>query len=285
MIELIIQNKVVNLPENWDEVNAKVLVALGEVYFKPHWSDLDKLCHVVVKGCGLQVSKYQFFKKQKIDWKYIAGQLIDNGIFEKLIFLLGAPDCDQQYFPLIDTWRYTFYGLDCSNAPLQYIRVKEWMDADQTMQECFDLINEKVEESVLEMKLNALVGILFRRHGHGAAYDKLSKDFKGDEREPYSDVLHLNGYYAKKISKIPFGKKAAILLWYWSCSRWMAEEYKLVYDGGGNGGDSHPADLVLSVAECGIFGNIEAVQNAYVHDVMLHLQRCIREAKKNERHD
>lgn len=285
MIEIDINKKLVQVEESWDELRLSTLLAIADVKFNVDASPenlLHQLNYILMNGCRLIDGIYPFNSKKipkakRADFEFLAHQLNELGIYEKMLWMLEEPKCTQQLLPVIND----LYGVVCKPIPFYNLRMKEWMLADQLFGEVIQLLvasNQFLVNTNTEELLNSFVGMLYRPKGIGKAYDNESPEYKGDIREVFNDALLDNGVYAKRAESIDITTKKAVVLWYWACRSWFVKEYKDVFDGGGDG-EAHPAELIIGVAESQVFGNKEGVENAFVHDVMIYLQRSIRNAK------
>jgi hypothetical protein len=270
MIELEINKKIVQVPETWAELNEATLLALAQVYFGD-MQPMDKLSWVLGSQLGLKKKEVK-----NADAAYVYQQLEANGVFEKMMFLLGEFECTKQLLPiLVNADKIELHSIVCEPQPLYNLKMKEWMLADQLFNE---LMAQWRNGAMAETDtLNSFVGLLYRPKGVGVKFDKLNVAFKGDVREPMNDSLLDNGVYASRVAGIAHSTKMAVVLWYWACRAWLVKEYAAVFEGGGDSG-AHPAELIIGVAESGVFGNKDAVEVAYLHDVMIYLQRAIRTA-------
>ena len=277
MIELEIKNEIVKVPEKWAELNKATLLALAQVYFDSSMLPMDKLIWVLGSNLTTTAIQSSGAKTKQPNAMYIYQQFEANGVFEKMSFMLGEFACTKQLLPvLVNDKKIELHGIVCEPLPLYNMKMKEWMLADQLFN---DLMAQLRNGSIKNDKvLNDFVGLIYRPMGIGVEFDKMNVAFKGDEREPMNDSLLDNGVYANRVAAISYSTKIAVVLWYWACRVWLVKEYKPVFEGGGDS-EAHPAELIIGVAESGVFGNKDAVEVAYLHDVMIYLQRAIRNAK------
>lgn len=125
--------------------------------------------------------------------------------------------------------------------------------------------------------VNELVAILYREAKEG--YD-FRRNPDGDARIVFNEFISQYSAH-KKISKWPEEVKRAIVYWYEACREKMISDFPDVFAGG----SGEPAkygliSVMRSVAEKGIHGNFESVEQKYVRLIMVELDEMLREAKQ-----
>jgi hypothetical protein len=129
--------------------------------------------------------------------------------------------------------------------------------------------------------LNELVAILYRPAKK--KYDR-RKNPDGDIRMEYNP--HLTPYYKKTISKWPRHIKCAIALYYEGCRNNFFDQYREVFEQDGKGGEIPPYgmwNIMRDVAEKGVYGDMDKVEEQYVDTLLMELHTVIIKTQEYEK--
>lgn len=134
---------------------------------------------------------------------------------------------------------------------------------------CFSLLSDRPE------LLNKLIAVLYRP----------ADESRADGREK----LNTKALQArtKQAEALPAHQKQAVLRFYITAKRNMLDRYDCwetpSEDKETSGGGVNWGELMISIAESGVFGNLEQVKEANVHEVFLYLQKTKRQAEELKR--
>jgi len=167
-----------------------------------------------------------------------------------------------------------YYGPDDALTNCNFYEYKEAHYA------CLDYLKTENEDS-----LNCLVAILYRPRKMFYHIRRFFPGYDGQKRRHYGPKT--NPFFLKnrilRISRLPFAIRYGTLLWFHSCEEYLMDgkpvidgseiDLSILYTKGDEGskGDIGLTGLIFSLAESGVFGNIEATADANLYDVMARL--------------
>jgi hypothetical protein len=264
LIEL--HSKQYEVPENWNELNEKRLLQLVDIMFlKGYRAEVMILNMLRVLA---QIPKYQFSKcspEEISEYLYLCEPYLqeDMEFTKNLVPQFAFKDSKGHVVH--------FYGPDdcCTNLRMSEFTYLE----DLYVRWC----QSKREDLNL---LNDIVAILYRPAPKD--YD-LARNPRGDRREPYND--NVCGFNAKKyIALWPPSVKLAIAFWYGGCRTYIVQNYPDLFEASTSDvGEFGLLSVMMSVAESGVFGYFEKVEDTYVNLVLIQLTKVVKEAKRLER--
>lgn len=241
------------MPTEWNELSQKQLIAAMDV-LRAHES-VDKTVLQLLRII-MGVNWFRFFMipmREKEQFLYLTFFMIEHNQLTRQIIKkykgCAGPDDD---FNNISGSEYVF-------TEDYYFRYLESQDA---------------------MWLDQLVAVLFRplkrRYNHRVDPD-------GDRRRPFNqkECSYRAGH---TVRKWPMGVKLAIFYWYTACREKMLLDNPDIF----TGETTEPArygliSLMRTIAEGGIHGNFNDVQNMHVKMWMMELNERADEARKQEK--
>jgi hypothetical protein len=252
-----------DIPEHWNELTQKQLLQVMEILYLRNYKAEQMLLQLVKTMARLK--NYQFFRCRPEDLEEY---------FYLLHFLL-KPDfeftCNHlPVYPFTDArgQRYTFYGPE---DELGNLRMKEFTFTEDFYMQWFD--SEKKDTEALDN----LISILYRPGKKN--YDIIINP-EGDPREAFN--LNICLHQAKRYIRFwPMSVKLAIATWYDGCRRFIVDGNPDVF----SGGSGEPAryglvSIMLNVAEGGVFGDFDKVEDQYVNLVMMQLNEVVDQGKR-----
>lgn len=254
-----IHNRIYAIPETWNELTGKQLVKVMEVLYSEMEADVARLALLrIVTGMGW----WRWCRTplwQKMEFLYLGDFLIiSNTLTKNLLPKIG-----------------NFYGPadDFNN-----IKGDEFVFSEDFYFKSFSQSDENEPRVFNEAMLNELVAVLYREKKPD--YNtKINPD--GDARIPFNQ--NICAHNAKMyISKWPMAVKLAIFTWYEICRKEMIEQNPEIF----SGGSGEPArygliSVMRVIAEGGIHGTFENVQQMEVKMWMVELNEKHEEAKRN----
>ncbi len=260
LIEL--NKKHYNIPERWDELTEKQLLKVMDVLFLKNYEEAEKLLLKllqVITGVGTyNFSKWQVEEAE--EYLYL------------LVFLL-QPDFafTKNVIPFFKYDGVKHYG---PADALDNLRMKEFVNTEHLFTAWME--GEKKDEQLL----NELVAILYREAPAGYDFDF---NRNGDKRMSFNE--NICKYMAKhSVAYWPMNVRLAIATWYDGCRRKIVAVNPDVFEGGsGEAARYGLVSVMLNVAEGGVFGAFEKVEEQYVHLVMMQLNELVDKAKKMEK--
>lgn len=247
-----IKNQHRRIPENWNELNGKQVVAIMKI-FNGQCADLNQARLALLRVLA-GLSWYQFFTcsvQQLSEYFYLTD------------FLIQANTLTIQP---VKQYR-GFYGPadDFSN-----LRMQEWVYAESYF------LAWKQSKEVDQELLNKLVAVLYR---------KAKKDYNkkinadGDVREDFKENVSAH-HAAKEIARWPLAVKQAMATWYEGCRMKLIRDFNECFTGSGDPSQYGMVAVMIGVAESGIFGDFSKVENQYLRLVMVQWHLSIIEANK-----
>lgn len=261
-----LNNKHYEFPENWNELTQKRLLQLVETMFLKGYKAEQMLLQLI--RVLAQLSKYQFLKCKAED--------LEEFFYLLKPYLQEDIEFTKQLVPKFEFkdsggHELTFYGPDdyCTN-----LRMSEFTYLENTFVRWCE---SKREDMNL---LNELVAILYRPATKD--YD-LVRNPRGDRREPYNDNLCV--FNARKyVALWPPSVKLAIGFWYSGCRVYIVQNFPDLFEATSSEvGEFGLLSVMLKVAESGVFGPFDKVEDQYVNLVLIQLTEVIKEAKRLER--
>lgn len=250
---ITINNRRYNFPESWNELMCNQLTAVMQLLFLQKQSAERMLLELVKVLAGM--SRYHFMRApvEELEEFFYLLQFVLQPDFEFTKNLL--PGYQHRYGPA---------------DALSNLRMKEFtFTEDLFMRWC-----ESERQDL--MTLDELVAILYRPAP--AKYD-LKKNPLGDNRCEYSQ--NVCQWEAKHIvNQWPLKVKLAIAHWYDGCRRFIVDCNPDVFSGGGDPARYGLVSVMLNVAEGGVFGTFDKVEEQYVNLVMMQLNEIVDKAAK-----
>jgi hypothetical protein len=261
MQDIHYQKKIFVLPDNWNELTGKQLIAISKILnhknIKPEAAELQILKVL------LQKSSFGFgFLKTDIKARLLP--------YIQWIAETETPLTEN----LLPSYRKNIFSKKLFGAANEFNNLK-MIEFHYTEVAYQFFINSNEEDY-----LNDLVAVLYRTKKEN--YNS-NRDSDGDIRIEFKDAEI--AYHKKIVSKWSMAVKHAILMWYVGCRQMLVEDYPLVY-GGSNTADTSNYyaglyTMMRSVAGEKI-GTIEKVEQLNVHTAHLELTCIIEDAKKLE---
>jgi hypothetical protein len=275
MLSIQIQNKVYQFPENWNELSKKQLIGISSILMKEELQHSDRL--KLFRIC-IGMSKRKFFGYAYMP-KWLHGSLwmkkaevllfIERHLYW-LDFLTTTNTLTNKLVPKICYgWkRKKLYG---PAANFENLKMDEFCYSEHHY---LQYIKTKSKEDLLNF-----VASIYRPGK--ANYDRtLNKD--GDIRQPFNE--NLISFYSKRIRKVDHRTLIAILHIYEGCRFAMIETFPKVFDGKESELQTFGLfSLITGVAEDGVMGDFEKVQQKYVQVVLLRLTELINKAEHMEK--
>jgi len=268
-MKLILLNKrYYEFPENWNELTRERLLNLVETMFLKGYTAEQMLLQLIKVLAALTNHQFLRCKPAELEEYFY---LLKPYLAEDIEFTKNL--VPQFNFKKTGGADQTFWGPDdeCTN-----LRMKEFTFLEDLYVRWCD--SKREDEDLL----NDLVAILYRPAPDG--YDT-ARNPDGDRREPFND--NVCAFNAKKyIANWPLNIKLAMAFWYGGCRVRIVQNYPDLFNNEGNTSDAGRYGLLsvmLNVAEGGVFGPFEQVEDQYVNLVMIQLTEMMDKAKRLER--
>jgi hypothetical protein len=203
------------LPDNFEELTAKQLLAVAPFLLKGEVSEEEK---AVVALLLLQTNEVFSVKasKEKNGYDYLADEMRTK-LVPGLAWLFGKNLLTKNLFPEIKIGRiqlpwlnFTFYG-PADN--FDNITLEEYADSEFCLAE--------YARTSSELWLNRFLAVLYRPGSKSLLRST------GDARRPYN--IHENDYLGRKLATLSDNQKCAILFWYYGCRNVLTEDYKFLF--------------------------------------------------------
>lgn len=261
MVTIQLNKKHYSIPNTWNVLSAKQLLQVMDVLFLKGYKAEAMLLKLLKVVTG--ASMYEFLK-----WDVVEAE----EYFYLLVFLLHPEfDFTKNILPVVRYKNEAYYG---PSDHLDNLRMKEFVNTENLFMRWCE--TEKKDDSFL----NELVAVLYRP-SMGGWYDK-EINTEGDCREPFNYNISL--YQAKHCTnRWPMNVRLAIATWYDGCRRKLVSSNPDVFEGGsGEASRYGMISVMLNIAEGGVFGPFEKVEDQYVHLVMMQLNELVDKSKKME---
>ena len=256
MTLITLNNKSYNIPSQWNELTIKQLLEVMDTLFLKEYPAEQMLLKLLKVLTGM--STYQFLKckvEEMEEFFYLFDFILQENIeFTKCIL------------PVVEN----FHG---PSDEMSNLKMSEFAYLEHFIVKWFD--DKEDKEAVDE-----LVAILYRPAKEKYDFDR---NPDGDFRVKFNE--NLCSYNAKnEVAGWPVNLKLAIVYWYIGCRKKFVDNNPEVF----NGGSGEPAkyglvSVMLDVAEGGVFGNFESVEDQYVNLIMMQLNQTIDKANKMEK--
>jgi hypothetical protein len=258
LIEL--NKKFIKVPESWNELTAKQLVAVMNYLFIRNDPDNARTLHLQRILLGLSENQYRKLPADEVDeFLYLVEFLFQEKI--ELTKNILPEYADKNLEGELDV----FYGPadECMN-----LTAVELAFAESHMMQWFA---EKSEE-----ELDKLVSILYRP---GKKDYDAERNPDGDLREAFNE--NISYYNAKKYIRLwPKSAKLAILFWFRGCWQKWVDDNDKVFNGSGDPALHGMISVLRNVAKDGIYGDIDKVNKMVVPNLLIELSEVIAEAEK-----
>lgn len=250
MVEVLVNKKWCSVPTNWNELTAKQLVAIVNV-FESAGDVYDVRVKLLMKITGMGTLQWIFCKAAEI-----------NELLYLTDFLIKENTLTNN--PLASYDDFAGPGSDFENLLMcEFVYTENFF------------LKWKEGEGNLEL-LDQLVAVLYRKKKRGYN-ESINKD--GDVRISFNE--NECRYYArKKIKRWPLSVKKAIAFWYDGCRQKMIDDFPDVFTGGGEPAKYGLLECMYDVAKEGAFGVFNEVEKLPVRMVMVSLDKEIRDAQK-----
>jgi hypothetical protein len=141
--------------------------------------------------------------------------------------------------------------------------------------------------------LNYLVAILYRPAKHFTFFCRFSSLWDGEIRQTFTSKTNQASVErrVKKIAKVPFAVKYCVYLYFCGCEDYL-KSGKPVIDGveldfsqlytdasEDDKGNVGMVGLLFSLAETGVFGNIEQTDGQHLWDIMVRVYQVVMQAR------
>ena len=258
IIEL--NKRLYTVPENWNELTGRQLLAVMEVLYGAYPVNAAQLKLLkILTG----ISWYRFFLcplAERADFLYLTH------------FLVNENNLTKQLLP-------EYRGMFGPDDDFNNITGEEFVFSEDFYFKCFAQTEEDNIRVMDEAAINNLVAVLYRPMKKG--YDK-KKNADGDPRVAFNQ--NVCAYHARRtIRKWPLEARLAIFTWYEACRKKMIESNPDIFSGGSGETAKYGLISVMRViAEGGIHGTFEQVQKMFVQMWMVELNEKAAEAKRAE---
>jgi hypothetical protein len=276
MRTLELYDRTLQMPESWNELTARQLVAIAAILEKKQLELRDRL--LLFKVCS-GMGSYFFYQlaflpkwlSEKMYWRKLETMLfIERNLF-LLDFLtttntLTEPLLQQIRVPLF--WKVP--GFKKLYAP-------EKSFGNLTMEEFSytEIYYLKYKEHGNIEDIKKLVAILYRSPKKG--YNK-TINAEGDVREKFNE--HLVLHHAQALRSLSKNILLSVLYWYEGCRFELMQTFEKVYNGKESEMESFGMfSLMTNVAEDRVLGNFNELKLQYVHVVLLRLTELINKAE------
>lgn len=254
MVNLFFKDRCYQIPESWNELSQKQLLKCADLLNKSfsEYTMLTSIFH-----CLAQMRAFTFFSIPK-DKLYDCINLVS--------WIIQGVTLTEQRIPFYQG----FYG---PKKELENLRLKEFAMTE--------LLYLQFRNDNNIDALNELISILYRPGKKGY---NIKLDVDGDIRVAYNS--HVVPFYKRKVSKWPIKVKLSIAFFYEGCRNNFTNNYKEVFEGESDGGETLPYgiwSIMRDVAEKGVFGDMEKVEDQYVDTLLMELHTQIIKAKEYER--
>ena len=136
-----------------------------------------------------------------------------------------------------------------------------------------------------EQHAHALIATMYRPSRPQTREDRAS-DWFGDRRQPLRRYEGKIDERAKLVAGLPLLARRVIVFWFASCREHIISQWPQVFkkaEGGGSGSNNHWGDLLLSLAETGVFGNLDNTADQHYSNAFQLLTKRDNEARELER--
>lgn len=271
MTPVQIYNRRYSFPENWNELNAKQLLAISPILLKEEldYKDRLELFRICIRMSRTRFLQYAFAPKwvhPKLWWKKAEVLLFFDRQLHWIEFLTNTNDLTKQLIPQI-SYGWTRKKLYGPSGNFVNLKMDEFCFSEHHY---LQFRKTKNKEDLLK-----LVASLYRPGKEN--YDRnLNKD--GDIRISFNE--HTIDHFAKKIRNTSERKLVAILNWYEGCRFEMIKTFDKVFSGKESSVESFGLfSLITNVAEDGVMGDFEKINKSYVQVVLLRLTELINKAE------
>jgi hypothetical protein len=254
MREVLFRNWSYALPDEWNELTRKKLLAVIKVMYLAPGDDAGVL---QMFRALVQIPWWQFYMMR-------TPNLIDAA-YEATAFLLKENTLTKNLIPF-------YKGFAGPSDQLGNVRMGEF---------CFsEFYFLQYKHNSLDKDLDLLVATIYRPRKHWLFYN-YRKNFEGDFRKPFSP--HTIRYYAEDIAKWPRHVKLAIYHFYEGARAEKILGNPKVFDSS-DGEESLYGlwSVMRSIAKSGHFGDLDKVQEQYIDTMLMELNETVAEAEKIE---
>jgi hypothetical protein len=260
MHQVKIGRKKISMPEGIEDLSGRLLVAFANVALLP-----DVAFHRQPEKAGF-FRQLAFLQLGFIKYRSHFERLTDFQLVQ-IVQLLKWVNDPLPAKPLFSTLKIGKATCIAPAASLQNSTLLEYAIADGS----FSLLSEKPE------LLHKLIAVLYRPEDRNRPDGRvklstalLDENTKAAERLP--------AYQKQAVLRFYIASKLAIHGLYDCWETTISDEDEPTGQGGVNWGE-----LMLSIAESGVFGNLEQVKEANVHEVFMYLQKSKRQAEEMKR--
>lgn len=293
-IEIPAINYTKQLPASWDELTHEQYLFIVDLYLKlknreitiPQFKKgaLCKFLQISFAGYSRLKEDVQIEIASKIDQ---LSELFHFFFVEEADNITFNYDFTQNLIPKVKCgWFTRLYGPD---QALTNITFAEYIDAHSFYKQYAETANEDY--------LNMLVAVLYRKKQPFLSVKRNLFTFNGQIRVKYNQ--NRLDYYVKHVKKLPFVVKYAVFLWFNGCENHLRHgdisingysiNLSLLYKQSQTAEtESHQTadigiiSLLYTVAESGVFGNIEKTAQTNLYDIFVYLYKKVIEQRKLE---
>jgi hypothetical protein len=248
------------MPENWNELNQGQLLMIANSVFK-EMSNEELRVRLVIILANLSLKEL----------RRIEPEVMHEYLFPLTDWVMNDCDITEQKIPVLTRlFGRNFYG---PSSELMNLRFCELDAAEQ------ELYDWQQDTSKMEY-LYRFVAVLYRP---GKMSFKKG-DITADRRVAFDQSQVAR--HARIIKRsVPTHKIFAILLWYKGCRQAIVNLYHRAFDpaaGDAEGGRPQYFPLMRMIAKEGIYGDIDKVEQMYVHTALMELEATIEEKEAAE---
>lgn len=256
------------MPESWNELSRKQLIAIADILNKEEKSFRDKIyllriCMGLSAGYFINLGYLPKWLHEKLFLKKIEVLLFLDRSLYLVDFLLQDNLLTNQLISKIKS----FYG-PADN--FQNLRMSEFCYSE------FWYLQYK--QTYKKEALLNLVATLYRPAKDG--YD-FKRNPDGDARISFN--VNLIAFYANKLAKQRNSELQSVVIWYEGCRANLVNSFPHVFNGKPSETENFGLfSLITNIAEDGVLGDFDKVNDKHVQVVLLRLSELIIRAEKLE---
>ena len=242
---------------SWNELSSKQLLRLVKVLYSGE-EDKEKLKIRITKAL-FSLSWYHIFLMSPFQLSYL------NSFFS---FILDKNELTENKFPSLRIGFSKFYGPlgDFSN-----LKADEWTDAAEAFRSYIRTNDVK--------QLDLMIAILWRPKN--AEADPEREDWFGDYRIPYNPFTA--EARAKKIAKLDFAVKLAILIWFRGCWEDWEQTFPRLFSSNEEHAESFGWMETLQKLSGPTFGSIKETKSTWMWNLLLKMEIDLKDAEIQKR--
>lgn len=250
MISIELDNNTYQVPETWNELTGRQLVAIMMAL------DMDESVVQIRLTLFCILAKIRRHQLRRMD---------AEAIMERLYladWILYINTLTKNVLPRVAGFRGP--GDDFENLQMcEFVYSEDFF------------MRWKEEENHTDL-LNNLVAVLYRTKKK-KYNEQINAD--GDARRPFNE--YESAYHARRsIAKWPLARKLAIAHWYDGCRNKLVQDFPTVFGGtGGNAAKYGLVSIIRNVAAKGVHGNFKAVENTPVRLILMELDEMQTESE------